>query len=85
MAGVVPPTASLLGDAATTSVNKLVEVQKKVDYMSLPCPIPYEELHREAMSSFFLSFSPLSICVFVVYMWLFLCSMMPRICFCLFA
>lgn len=24
--------------------------EEKVDYMDLPCPIPYEEIHREALS-----------------------------------
>ncbi|XP_065868693.1 mitochondrial import receptor subunit TOM40-1 [Euphorbia lathyris] len=51
MAGIVSPGTSLLGDATSASVNKIIEVQKKVDYMKLPCPIPYEELHREALMS----------------------------------
>lgn len=32
--------------------------EEKVDYLNLPCPIPYEEIHREALSlSLFLSVS----------------------------
>ncbi|PWA45243.1 translocase of the outer mitochondrial membrane [Artemisia annua] len=27
------------------------KAEKPVDYMDLPCPIPYEEIHREAMMS----------------------------------
>lgn len=26
------------------------KVVERVDYLSLPCPIPYEEIHREALS-----------------------------------
>jgi mitochondrial import receptor subunit TOM40 len=52
MAGFVPPGTTLLGNEATTAAAKKVnEVHKNVDYMNLPCPIPYEELHREALSS----------------------------------
>lgn len=40
MATFVPPTP------ATAEAKK----PEKVDYMDLPCPIPYEEIHREAMS-----------------------------------
>ena len=28
------------------------KVDERVDYFNLPCPIPFEELHREAMSLF---------------------------------
>lgn len=47
MATMVPPTPA--------TENK---VDEKVDYFDLPCPIPFEELHREAMSTspFFISF-----------------------------
>lgn len=50
MAGLVPPGTTMLGGEAA-SAKKINEVDKKVDYLNLPCPIPYEELHREALSS----------------------------------
>ncbi|KAL8146765.1 mitochondrial import receptor subunit TOM40-1-like [Apium graveolens] len=37
--------ASLVPPAATPKPTE------KVDYMNLPCPIPYEEIHREALMS----------------------------------
>ncbi|KAK4261824.1 hypothetical protein QN277_004771 [Acacia crassicarpa] len=37
------------GAAADTSAQKKEE--EKVDYLNLPCPIPYEEVHREALMS----------------------------------
>ncbi|KAG5603197.1 hypothetical protein H5410_034567 [Solanum commersonii] len=47
MATLVPPaaTASLAGSKPT------VTEPEKVDYFNLPCPIPYEEIHREALMS----------------------------------
>ncbi|KAB5526541.1 hypothetical protein DKX38_020388 [Salix brachista] len=52
MAGFVPPGSTLLGNEATSeAAKKINEVHKKADYLNLPCPIPYEELHREALSS----------------------------------
>ncbi|OIV94133.1 hypothetical protein TanjilG_31558 [Lupinus angustifolius] len=42
MATMVPPIPT------TEDHNK---VDEKVDYFNLPCPIPFEELHREAMMS----------------------------------
>ncbi|MBA0556866.1 hypothetical protein Golob_026935, partial [Gossypium lobatum] len=45
MAGLVPPGTS--SDASKPAHSKADE---KTDYMNLPCPIPYEELHREALS-----------------------------------
>jgi mitochondrial import receptor subunit TOM40 len=52
MAGFVPQGTTFLGNEATSeAAKKINEVHKKVDYLSLPCPIPYEELHREALSS----------------------------------
>jgi mitochondrial import receptor subunit TOM40 len=51
MAGFVPQGTTFLGNEATSeAAKKINEVHKKVDYLSLPCPIPYEELHREALS-----------------------------------
>ncbi|KAF7153032.1 hypothetical protein RHSIM_Rhsim01G0245800 [Rhododendron simsii] len=45
MATAVPP-------AATMPPAKPTVIQpEKVDYLNLPCPIPYEEIHREAMMS----------------------------------
>ncbi|XP_058008326.1 mitochondrial import receptor subunit TOM40-1 isoform X2 [Hevea brasiliensis] len=52
MAGMVPPGTAMLGEAsAAASAKKINDVGKKVDFMNLPCPIPYEELHREALMS----------------------------------
>ncbi|KAI3526399.1 hypothetical protein L1887_05651 [Cichorium endivia] len=43
MATLVPPPPS---PAAAEAIKP-----EKVDYMDLPCPIPYEEIHREALMS----------------------------------
>ncbi|GFZ20023.1 translocase of the outer mitochondrial membrane 40 [Actinidia rufa] len=46
MATLVHPTA------ATPPASKPAMIQpEKVDYSKLPCPIPYEEIHREALMS----------------------------------
>lgn len=50
--------ASLVPPAATPKPTE------KVDYMNLPCPIPYEEIHREAIS--LSSPSPLIRCLFLI-------------------
>lgn len=42
MATLVPPPPAA---AAAETIKP-----EKVDYMDLPCPIPYEEIHREALS-----------------------------------
>lgn len=39
--GVYPPQDSKEAEAKT---------EEKVDYLNLPCPIPYEEIQREALS-----------------------------------
>ena len=44
MATIVPPPTTP-SPAAAEAIKP-----EKVDYMDLPCPIPYEEIHREAMS-----------------------------------
>ncbi|XP_061992130.1 mitochondrial import receptor subunit TOM40-1-like [Rosa rugosa] len=36
---------------ADVTSTKQSEAAEKVDYRNLPCPIPYEEIHREAMMS----------------------------------
>jgi hypothetical protein len=41
LAGILPPKPE--GEA---------KEEKKVDYLSLPCPLPFEEIQREALSSF---------------------------------
>ncbi|EOX99041.1 hypothetical protein QUC31_014847 [Theobroma cacao] len=49
MAGLVPPGITTIpADASKTAHTKHEE---KTDYMNLPCPIPYEEIHREALMS----------------------------------
>ncbi|KHG00734.1 Mitochondrial import receptor subunit TOM40 -like protein [Gossypium arboreum] len=45
MAGLVPPvTTTIPADASKTK-----KADEKTDYMNLPCPIPFEEIHREAL------------------------------------
>ncbi|XP_010557551.1 PREDICTED: mitochondrial import receptor subunit TOM40-1-like [Tarenaya hassleriana] len=44
MAGLEPPVAVAQTDAKS-------KVEEKVDYTNLSCPIPYEEIHREALMS----------------------------------
>ncbi|MBA0791684.1 hypothetical protein Gohar_016252, partial [Gossypium harknessii] len=47
MAGLVPPvTTTIPADASKTK-----KADEKTDYMDLPCPIPFEEIHREALMS----------------------------------
>lgn len=55
MAGLAPHTNASATATAIPDAKKKDEVEK-VDYCNLPCPIPYEEIHREALSecSFFL-------------------------------
>lgn len=53
MADLVPPLVTAQID------GKQPKVDEKVDYSNLPCPVPYDELHREAYSSVSLiHFSP---------------------------
>lgn len=56
MAGVVPPGTTTQSEGPTPTK------EERVDYMNLPCPIPYEEIHREAFSLYTLFFQsfPLS-------------------------
>lgn len=50
MAGVMPPP--LAGSVGTPMGSKEApKVVEKVDYSNLPCPVPYEEIHREALMS----------------------------------
>ncbi|KAL6978956.1 hypothetical protein U1Q18_020624 [Sarracenia purpurea var. burkii] len=44
MAAVVPPTATSPPASKPTVIQP-----EKVDYLDLPCPISYEEIHREAL------------------------------------
>ncbi|KAB2043415.1 hypothetical protein ES319_D01G015400v1 [Gossypium barbadense] len=47
MAGLVPPvTTTIPADASKTK-----KADEKADYMNLPFPIPFEEIHREALMS----------------------------------
>lgn len=41
------PTTSPTMDAKATELPKTEEV---VDFNNLPCPLPYEEIHRESLS-----------------------------------
>ncbi|KAL1545118.1 hypothetical protein AAHA92_21878 [Salvia divinorum] len=47
MAALIPPPPAVLAAASSSSDAE----QPKVDYRNLPCPIPYEEIHREALMS----------------------------------
>lgn len=53
MATIAPPIP--VPAAADTSTK--IKVEEKVDYLNLPCPIPYEEVHREALSQSLFSHS----------------------------
>ncbi|XVF44598.1 hypothetical protein PTKIN_Ptkin02bG0137200 [Pterospermum kingtungense] len=49
MAGLVPPGTTPI--PAHVSKTAHAKAEEKTDYMNLPCPIPFEELHREALMS----------------------------------
>lgn len=51
MAGIVPPSAATT-TAAQAPKGVDAKIDEKVDYLNLPCPIPYEEIHREALSQY---------------------------------
>ncbi|KAG2720941.1 hypothetical protein I3760_02G058000 [Carya illinoinensis] len=44
----VPLTTST---TTVTTIPQMMKGEEKVDYLNLPCPIPYEEIHREALMS----------------------------------
>lgn len=49
-----PPLSQAVGLAVALNPPKEVaeeKMEKKVDYLNLPCPIPYEEIQREALMS----------------------------------
>ncbi|PPR98910.1 hypothetical protein GOBAR_AA21753 [Gossypium barbadense] len=49
MAGLLPSgTTAIPAEASKTAHTK---AEEKTDYMNLPCPIPFEELQREALMS----------------------------------
>ncbi|KAK4492145.1 hypothetical protein RD792_002942 [Penstemon davidsonii] len=48
MATLIPPSPAT---ETTSPASPAASEQQKVDYLNLPCPIPYEEIHREAMMS----------------------------------
>ncbi|KAF8054025.1 hypothetical protein N665_1355s0008 [Sinapis alba] len=43
--------ADLFPPLVTAQIDDKPKVDEKVDYSNLPCPVPYEELHREAYMS----------------------------------
>ncbi|GAB4849967.1 hypothetical protein Ancab_029267 [Ancistrocladus abbreviatus] len=49
MAGMAPPSTSPMGAKGPEAASS--KPDEKVDYLNLPCPIPYEEIHREALMS----------------------------------
>ena len=54
MSGVAPPPTTATATAVPAPPKKTED--EKVDYLDLPCPIPYEEIHREALSKIFFFF-----------------------------
>ncbi|CAH2053260.1 unnamed protein product [Thlaspi arvense] len=48
---VAAAMADLLPPLVTAQIDAKTKVDEKVDYSNLPCPVPYEEIHREAMMS----------------------------------
>ncbi|CDP04010.1 unnamed protein product [Coffea canephora] len=50
MATFISPPASTTATQPTGLKPTVIE-KEKVDYLNLPCPIPYEEIHREAFMS----------------------------------
>lgn len=42
-----PPTVPAMGEKST----ELPKTEQVVDYSNLPCPLPYEEIHRESLMS----------------------------------
>ncbi|KAF3457385.1 hypothetical protein FNV43_RR02042 [Rhamnella rubrinervis] len=50
MSGVAPPPPNTATATAFPAPPKKTE-DEKVNYLDLPCPIPYEEIHREALMS----------------------------------
>jgi mitochondrial import receptor subunit TOM40 len=65
-ASTPPPFAPAAADAAfATPPPKPHEeeaTEEKVDYLNLPCPVPYEEIQREAFSKSPVFLSPCLIC-----------------------
>jgi hypothetical protein len=51
-----------VGLATLLPPKKEEKAEKKVDYLNLPCPIPFEEIQREALSES--TFCFVSICFF---------------------
>lgn len=49
MATLIPPSPAAATTTPAAGSNSAAETQK-ADYLNLPCPIPYEEIHREALS-----------------------------------
>lgn len=55
-----------VGLAALLPPKKEEKAEKKVDYLNLPCPVPFEEIQREALSES--TFCFVSICS--LYIWI---------------
>ena len=68
MAGLAPPTAATATAAPyPLPIPPKKTEDEKVDYLNLPCPIPYEEIHREAFSNSLFSATPLALCSLFVH------------------
>lgn len=57
-----PPPPYGVGLAALLPPKEEKKAEKKVDYLNLPCPVPFEEIQREALSES--TFCFVSICFF---------------------
>nr|CAB3500968.1 unnamed protein product [Digitaria exilis] len=51
-AGSLPYGPGLAGILPPKPEGEEKKEEKKVDYLNLPCPVPFEEIQREALSSF---------------------------------
>lgn len=49
--GAAPPYGAGLAGILPPKPDGDDKKEEKVDYLNLPCPVPYEEIQREALSS----------------------------------
>lgn len=50
MATLIPPSPATAAATPPAGPSSAASEPQKTDYLNLPCPIPYEEIHREALS-----------------------------------
>ncbi|GER28153.1 mitochondrial import receptor subunit tom40 [Striga asiatica] len=51
MAAFVPPSPATATTPPAAGLSPAAAEKPQVDYLNLPCPIPYEEIHRDALMS----------------------------------